>query len=277
MKLPTRRLGKTGVEVTILGLGGEGILRTFGYEREASALINRALDLGITYFESARAYSGSESYYGAALKARRSEIFLTSKSHARDKKGASAHLKETLHNMKTDYLDLWQVHDVREDSDIEEIFGRGGAIEAFREAREKGMVRFIGVTGHADPLIIKKCIELFDFDTVLIPVNPAEHVYKSFVDSVIPLAQDRDMGVIAMKTYFRGLAAKLPGINDLEPFFRFALSHPVATAVIGCDSIQQLEDNVRFASSFTPMSADKMENLRGLISPYAQKLMYYKA
>ena len=277
MKLPTRRLGKTGVEVTILGLGGEGILRTFGYVKESAALINRALDLGITYFESARAYSGSESYYGATLKARRSEIFLTSKSHARDRKGAFAHLKETLHNMKTDYLDLWQVHDVREDSDIEEIFGRGGAIEAFREAREKGMVRFIGVTGHADPVIIKKCIDLFDFDTVLIPVNPAEHAFKSFIDSVIPLAQERDMGVIAMKTYLRGLAAKLPGFNDLGPFFRFALSHPVATAVIGCDSIQQLEDNVRYASSFTPMTAGEMENLRGLISPYAKRLMYYKA
>lgn len=276
MKLPTRRLGKTGVEVTILGLGGEGILRTFGYDREASDLIHRAVDLGITYFESARAYSGSESYYGAALKSRRSEIFLTSKSHARDKKGAYAHLKETLRNMKTDYLDLWQIHDVREDSEIEEIFGGAGAIEAFREAREKGMVRFIGVTGHSDPLIINKCIELFDFDTVLIPVNPAEHAYKSFVDTVIPVAQDRDMGVIAMKTYFRGMAAKLPGINDLEAFFRFALSHPVATAVIGCDSIQQLEDNVRFAASFTPMSAGELENLRGLISPYAERLMYYK-
>ncbi|MDH4231060.1 MAG: aldo/keto reductase [Nitrospirota bacterium] len=277
MTLPVRRLGKTGIEVTIFGLGGEGILRTFGYEREASALINRALDLGITYFESARAYSGSESYYGSALKARRTEIFLTSKSHARDKKGAFTHLEETLRNMKTDYLDLWQVHDVREDAEIEEIFGVGGAIEAFTEAREKGMVRFVGVTGHHNPLIIKKCIDLFDFDTVLIPVNPAEYAYNSFVDSVIPAAQGKDMGVIAMKTYFRGLAAKLPGFDDLEPFFRFALSHPLATAVIGCDSIQQLEDNVRFAASFAHMSAGEMQNLCDLISPNAHRLMYYKA
>ena len=277
MTLPKRRLGKTGVEVTILGLGGEGILRTFGHERESTALINRAIDLGITYCESARAYSGSEAYYGSALRERRSEVFLTSKSHARDKKGALEHLHVTLRNMKTDYLDLWQVHDVREEEEIRAIFGKGGAIEAFEGAREKGMVRFIGVTGHADPLIIKKCIDLFDFDTVLIPVNPAEHTYKSFVDSVIPFAQDRDMGIIAMKTYFRGLAAKLPGFDDLGPFFRFALSHPVATTVIGCDSIQQLEDNVRYASSFTPMTAGEMENLRGLISPYAKRLMYYKA
>lgn len=277
MTLPKRRLGKTGVEVTILGLGGEGILRTFGHERESTALIDRAIDLGITYCESARAYSGSEAYYGSALRERRSEVFLTSKSHARDKKGALEHLHVTLRNMKTDYLDLWQVHDVREEEEIKAIFGKGGAIEAFEGAREKGMVRFIGVTGHHDPLIIKKCMELFDFDTVLIPVNPAEHAYKSFVESVISPAQERDMGIVAMKVYFRGLAAQVPGVKDLEPFYRFALSHPISTAVIGCDSLQQLEDNVRFAASFEQMTTDEMNGLRDLISPYARRLMYYKS
>ena len=115
MAIPTRILGKTGQIVTLLGLGGEGVLRTFGQDKEACALINRALDLGITYCESARAYSGSEAYYGKALRERRKEIFLTSKSHDRDKKGALAHLHETLRNMRTDHLDLWQVHDVREE------------------------------------------------------------------------------------------------------------------------------------------------------------------
>src|SRR5512143_1967807 len=135
MSIPKRRLGKTGVDVTILGLGGEGVLRTYGRGREADALINRALDLGITYCESARAYSGSESYYGKTLRERRKDVFLTSKSHARDRRGALAHLHETLTNMQTDYLDLWQVHDVRSDGDIAGIFGPGGAIEAFIEAR----------------------------------------------------------------------------------------------------------------------------------------------
>src|SRR5512134_106637 len=123
MTIPRRILGRTGEQVTILGLGGEGILRTFGHDREASSLVNRALDLGINYCESARAYSGSESYYGKALGERRKDVFLTSKSHNRDKKGALAHLQETLRNMKTDHLDLWQVHDVRTEEDIEEIFG----------------------------------------------------------------------------------------------------------------------------------------------------------
>ena len=275
MAIPRRRLGRTGVDVTILGLGGEGMLRTFGREKEAYSLINRSLDLGVTYCESARAYSGSESYYGLALKERREEIFLTSKSHARDKKDALAHLHQTLRNMKTDRLDLWQVHDVRTNDEIEEIFGKGGAIEAFAEARERGHVRFIGVTGHHDPLIIRRCIEMFDFDTVLLPVNPAEPHYRSFLEEVIPLAVDRGMGIVAMKVYIRGMASRIaPGKLDL--FYRYALSHSVTTAVIGCDTIWQLEENVRFASSFTPLSEDEKAMLVEQLSPIARELMYYK-
>jgi predicted aldo/keto reductase-like oxidoreductase len=276
MTLIKRRLGKTGIEVTILGLGGEGVLRTFGHEKEAYALINRAIDLGIRYFESARAYSGSESYYGSALSERRNDIFLTSKSHARDRKGALTHLHETLKNMKTDHLDLWQVHDVRTLEDIETIFGPGGAIEAFVEAKEKGMTRFIGVTGHQDPAIIRQCIDKFDFDTVLLPVNPAEPTHKSFIDEILPLANERDMGIIAMKVYFRGFAQKIPGYTGMEPFYRFALTHPVTTAVIGCDDLQQLEENVRFAQSFRPMGDKERQDLEDLVAPHARQLMYYK-
>jgi aryl-alcohol dehydrogenase-like predicted oxidoreductase len=276
MEIQKRKLGKTGVNVTILGLGGEGVLRTFGYANEACSLINRALDLGINYFESARAYSESESYYGKALRERRKEIFLTSKSHARDRKGALEHLQETLKNMKTDHLDLWQVHDVRTDDDIKEIFGPGGAIEAFAEAKQKGLIRFIGVTGHHDPEILKKCIRLFDFDTVLLPVNPAEPHYKSFLDEVVPIAEQKGMGIIGMKVYFRGFAARIPGFQSMEPFLRFALSQPVSTVVIGCDSVQQLEENVEFAMKFSPMPGAEMKNLIGKVKPFSRQLMYYK-
>jgi aryl-alcohol dehydrogenase-like predicted oxidoreductase len=276
MDIQKRRLGKTGVETTILGLGGEGVLRTFGHEKEADALINRAIDLGITYFESARAYSGSETYYGMALKGRRKDIFLSSKSHARDKKGALEHLHETLRNMKTDHLDLWQVHDVRTEEDMDEIFGAGGAYEAFDEAKGKGLVRFIGVTGHHNPSIIRRCIERGDFDTVLIPVNPAEPHYRSFIKEIVPAANERRMAIIGMKVYFRGLASKLPGFDSIEPFYRFALSHQISTAVIGCDNIEQLEKNVRFAGSFRPMQELEMKNLVKAVAPYARSLMYYK-
>lgn len=276
MSIPKRTLGKTGVEVTILGLGGEGVLRTHGYDSEAYALINRALDLGITYCESARVYAESEAYYGKALRERRNGVFLASKSHARDKRGALAHLHETLRNMKTDHLDLWQVHDVRTGEEIEEIFGPGGAIEAFVEAKERGLARFIGVTGHYDPFVIRACIERFDFDTVLLPVNPAEPEHLSFLEHVVPLARERNMGIIGMKVYFRGLAARNPWYEGMEPFLRFALSQPVTNVVIGCDDLLQLEENVRYARAFEPMTAGEMEDLVRRVSPFARKLMYYK-
>jgi aryl-alcohol dehydrogenase-like predicted oxidoreductase len=276
MDIPKRKLGKTGVEVTILGLGGEGILRTYGYEKEAYALINRAIDLGIGYFESARAYSGSETYYGSALNERRKEVFLTSKSHARDKSGALAHLRETLRNMDTDHLDLWQVHDVRTEGDMEKIFGPDGAMEAFVEAKEKGLTRFIGVTGHHDPFILRRCIEMHDFDTVLLPVNPAEPAFESFLDNVIPLANERGMGIIGMKVYFRGFAAKIPGFEGMEPYLRFALSQPISTVVIGCDNVSQLEENVNMAKSFKSLSVEEAKDLVDHVAPHAKRLMYYK-
>lgn len=271
-----RTLGKTGAEVTVLGLGGEGILRTSGYEREAYTLINRAVDLGVNYCESARAYAGSESYYGRALGERRKDIFLTSKSHARDKRGALSHLGETLKNVRTDHLDLWQVHDVRTEEDVEEIFNTGGAIEAFIEAKEKGMTRFIGVTGHHNPAILRKCIRHFDFDTVLLPVNPGEPSYKSFLREVIPLALEKQMGIIGMKVYFRGLAEQIPWYATMEPFLRFALSQPITNVVIGCDDVAQLEENVQFAESFVPMTDLEMQALVHEVSSHARKLMYYK-
>ena len=276
MAIPTRILGRTGQHVTMLGLGGEGVLRTFGQDKAAVALINRALDLGITYCESARAYSGSEAYYGKALRERRTEIFLTSKSHDRSKQGALAHLHETLRNMRTDHLDLWQVHDVREEEDIAGIFGPGGAIEAFVEAKEQGKTRFIGVTGHHDPSIIRKCIELFDFDTVLMPVNPAEQQYRSFLEIVLPMAREKNMGIIGMKVYARGYASLLPWYTSMEPFLRFSLSQPVSCIVIGCDTISQLEQNVEFAGSFEPMTPEHQQALIRDVSPFARQLMYYK-
>jgi len=276
MEIPKRKLGNTGDHVTVVGLGGEGVLRTFGHDNEAYALVNKAIDLGVNYFESARAYAGSESYYGKALKKRRKQIFLTSKSHARDKKGALDHLQQTLTNMKTDYLDLWQVHDMRTTADVQEVFGPRGAIEAFVEAKAKGLVRFIGVTGHHDPLILRTCIETFEFDTVLLPVNPAESHYRDFIKTVIPLAQEKNMGVIAMKVFLRGFVRQLPWYTGMKPFLHFALSQPVSTAVIGCDSVDQLEENVAFAQSFSVMpEADQIEMIE-LMAPVAKSIMYYK-
>ena len=179
------------------------MLRTFGYDQQAQAVIEAALEAGISYFETARAYSGSEAYLGRGLKGHRDQIFLTSKSHGRTFKEAMAHLCITLKNLDTDHLDLWQVHDVRTMEEVEALGAPGGALEAFRQARERGWIRFIGVTGHHDPEVLRRALDLYEFDTVLLPVNPAEPQHGSF----LPLARealDQGMGVIGMKMLCRG-------------------------------------------------------------------------
>ena len=274
--LPKRPLGKTGVEVTVLGLGGEGILRTFGQEQEAVPLINRAIDLGITYFESARAYSGSESYYGMALKERRRDIFLASKSHERTEDGALKHLETSLSMMKTDYLDLWMVHDVRTTKDLDLLFSPQGAMKAFEAARRNELVRFIGITGHRNPTILSRALDLFSFDTVLMPVNPAEPHYWSFLKDVLPKAQGKGMGILGMKTLSRGVCIKIFGAESVENFLHYALTQPISTAVVGCESVEQLEMNVQIAQSFQPMPIKDQDILINRVKSYARELMYYK-
>lgn len=273
--IPKRILGKTGVEVTSLGLGGEGVLRSFGLEREAREVIARALELGINYFESARAYSGSEEYYGLALGERRQEIFLTSKSHDRTAAGARQHLETTLANMQTDWLDLWQVHDLRSEEDLGQVFGPGGAIEAFERAKREGVVRFVGVTGHQDPAILIKAFDLYDFDTVLMPVNPAEAAWRSFPETVLPEARRRNMGVIGMKVLCRGLGLQLPEWGEPVPWIRYALAQEVSTIVIGCDDPQQVEQNLATAMQ-APLSLEECRQMEAAVAPWARQLMYYK-
>jgi len=273
---PKRLLGKTGEVVSILGLGGEALLRTYGREEEAISLIHRAIDLGITYFESARAYAGSETYYGRALGERRKEIFLASKSHERTLDGALGHLEATLKNMNTDFLDLWMVHDVRSIKDIDLVFGPRGAIRAFESARRNKLIKWIGISGHRNPTILSRAIDLFPFDTVLAPINAAEPHYWSFIDEILPKAQEKGMGILGMKTLSRGVSIKIFGVESTENFLRFALTQPVSSVVVGCETIEQLEMNARIARSFRPMRKKEQDILLEKTRPYARELMYYK-
>ena len=277
MALALRNLGRTGHKATILGLGGEGILRTYDEDKKAQAVIEAALAAGIRYFESARAYSGSEAYLGKGLKGHRDMIFLTSKSHGRTYKEAMAHLSITLKNLDTDHLDLWQIHDVRTEEDLEAITAPGGVLEAFREAKEKGWTRFIGVTGHHDPEILRRALDLYDFDTVLLPVNPAESHDRSF----LPLAaeaKERGLGVIGMKVLCRGLLPRMaeePGKLTFE-LVAYALSQTVSLVVIGCDTPGQVKALAHAAENFTPMTEAERKALEEAVAPFAQRLMYYK-
>lgn len=270
-----RKLGRTNFDASIIGLGGEGLLGSPGKDKEAYILINKALDLGINIFESAHSHNCGEEYYSKALRERRKDIFLAGRSKERTKKGALQDLEDTLTNMKTDYLDLWQIHDVGDKQAMEAVFAPGGAIEAFVEARQKGYIRFIGIGGHDDPHVIRQCLEIFDFDTMHVPVNPAEASCKSFLEDTMPIAVEKNVGVIGMKIYVRGFTSKLTFYTSMEAFFRYALSQPVAAAVISCDTLEHLEQNVYFARSFKAMDWEEQDGFVDAIAPYA--LMYYKS
>jgi aryl-alcohol dehydrogenase-like predicted oxidoreductase len=274
MNLPKRLLGNTGEEVTALGLGGEGILRTFGRETEAHRVIEAALDADLRYFESARAYSGSEAYLGRGLQGFRDRIFLTSKSHGRTKAEAEEHLHTTLNNLQTDHLDLWQVHDVRSREDLQVIFGPGGALETFIRAKEQGKTRFIGVTGHHDPEILRQALDLYDFDTVLLPINPAEPHHASF----LPLARQamaKGLGVIGMKVLGHGVLPQLFE-GSLPLFVHYALSQSVNVIVIGADTVAQVRELAQAAADFEPQPRELQQRLEEALQPYARQVMYYK-
>src|SRR5205814_2567284 len=203
-QLSRRPLGKTGAEVTIFALGGEGVLRTHGRTREATAVIHAALDEGVNYCDTAPAYDGSMDYYGAALGERRREIFLSSKTHERTRDGSLRLLDDSLKRLRTDHLDLWQLHDLRTAADLQRIFAKGGALEALIQARDEGRVRFLGLTGHHDPAILLEAMQRFDFDTVLVALNAADVHRLSFARTVLVEAARRGMGVIGMKVCAQG-------------------------------------------------------------------------
>ena len=277
--IPTRKFGKTGVEVTLSGLGGEGILRTYGQENESSKVILEAVSQGITYFDCARAYAGSETYYGQVWSKHpedRAWIFQAGKSAERSKNGALADLDQTLRNMSIDHLDLWQIHDIRTEEDIEMISRPGGALEAFIEARANGRVRFIGVTGHHDPKILEKAIREWPVDSVMMPVNPVEAALGGFMDSALPAALEKGIAVIGMKVLGAGHYILPDAGIAPETLIRFALSQPITVAIIGCSNGFHVRALAETGRSFSPLSPDEQQAIVGMFHPYARRLAFYR-
>jgi aryl-alcohol dehydrogenase-like predicted oxidoreductase len=274
--IPTRPLGRTGEQVSVFGLGGEGVLRTWGHPREAVEVIHRALDEGVTYCDSAPAYAGSLDYYGAALGERRGEIFLASKTHDRTRDGSLRLLDETFRRARTDRLDLWQLHDLRTLGDLDEIFAPGGALEALREARDDGRVRFLGITGHHDPAILLEAMRRFDFDTLLVALNPADVHRLSFIQSVLPEAGRRGMGVIAMKVCAAGAMIQ-SGVFTMEECLGYALSLAgVSMAIVGCRTPAEVDENARIARAFRPLDAEARGALEARAARFAAQFGYFK-
>ena len=272
--MPRRPLGHTGHPVTLFGLGGEGVLRTHGRSAEAVAVIQRALDQGVNYCDTAPAYAQSMDYYGAALGERRDQVFLASKTHDRTRDGSLRLLDDSLRRLRTDHLDLWQLHDLRIRDDLERIFGRGGALEALVQARREGRVRFLGITGHHEPQILMEALRRFDFDTVLVALNAADVHRLSFLRTVVPEAVRRGLAVIGMKVCAQGRAL---GQLRMDEAIGYVLSQPgVSHVIIGCQTPAEVDDNARIVRQFAPFDDAALRALEERTRAKAWELTYYK-
>ncbi len=277
--LQTRIFGSTHQKVTRTGLGGEGVLRTHGRNREAREVIQAAIAQGITYFDSARVYADSELYYGDIWKEEpelRAHVFQASKSPSRDKASAIVDLRQSLERLQTDYLDLWQIHDVRTPQDIELIAGPGGALEAFVEAKASGTVRYIGVTGHHDPQILSQAVREWPVDAVMLPVNPVEEILGGFLTDTLPAARKKGTAVIGMKVLGAGHYI-LPGTQiTAAALIRYALSFDIDVAIVGCSTPAEVNTLADIGRMARPLAEKDRRYLLSVFKPTARRLAYYR-
>ena len=280
---PSRNLGRTGHRVGLFSLGGQAAIEKPENAEVAVPIIERALDLGVNYIDTAARYGGpdrwSQRHIGQVMARRRKETFLASKTHDRTADGSRRLLEESLRLLRTDHLDLWQVHNLERVEEVDRIFARGGAIEAMVKAREEKLVRFLGVTGHADPAVLMEALRRFEFDTILLALNAADPHHLSFAAELLPMAVEKKLGIVGMKIPARGRllssSASEPGITMREAM-DYVLSLPVSTVIVGCDSVSQLEENVRLARSFSPMSSAQMAALTERAAPIHREALFFR-
>jgi uncharacterized protein len=264
--IPRRPLGKTGTEVSIIGVGGYHLGSADTLD-EATHIVNHALDSGINFFDNAWEYHDgqSEEWLGKALAGRRKEAVLMTKvcTHGRDKKLAMQMLDESLRRLRTDYLDVWQIHEVIYDNDPDHIFGPNGAAEALAQAKQQGKVRLIGFTGHKNPAIhLKMLAHDFPFDTVQMPLNPFDGTFRSFEQHVLPEARKRGMAVFGMKSLGGSGEMIRRGAITVADALRYAMSLPVTTTISGINSMHVLKQNLEIAANFAPMSEQDLAQVR---------------
>jgi aryl-alcohol dehydrogenase-like predicted oxidoreductase len=299
--MPTRNLGKTGYKVGIFSLGGQAALEHPHNEDAAVAIIEKALDLGVNYIDTSSIYGGperwSEQYVGKVMKARRNQAFLATKTKERSREGSMRMLETSLKLLQTDHIDLWQLHDIGTESDIDEIFAKGGAMEALLAARDQKIVRYLGITGHYRPDALIEAIHRHPFDAILMAVNAADPHHYSFSEQLLPLAVEKQMGIIGMKVPARGrilstwtppsleqqkhmwegmVPAPTAGTLNMRQAMYYSLSLPVSTVIIGCDSTAQLEENVQLAREFTPLSQQQMAGLTEKAQPVAKQSLFFR-
>jgi aryl-alcohol dehydrogenase-like predicted oxidoreductase len=260
--IPVTTFGRTGIKVSVIAQGGAR-MDLHPDIASAAAHVRKVYDLGVTYFDCARSYwnGRSEEAYGIGLQGVRKNVFLTTKSMKRTAREAQEELETSLRLLKTDYVDLWQMHSIENQSDVDRIFSPAGAIEAFEAAKKAGKCRFVGFTGHFDPEAHLAMLKAYGkWDTVMMPVHAADHAYLSFEQAALPVAKDMGVGVQAIKVF--GKANLLRSLSPTE-CLRYALSQPgVHVAICGAGTQGQMEDNIRAVQNFKPLTAEESADVR---------------
>jgi aryl-alcohol dehydrogenase-like predicted oxidoreductase len=259
--MPTRPFGATGRDVSVFGLGSFYV-GAAASDEEGKRIVLRALDLGCTYVDTAPSYVGgaSERRVGLALERRRDAVFLSTKTLERTRAAARTDLEESLRRLRTDHVDLVQVHCVRTSADLDAVLGPNGPLPALLEAKQKGQVRFVGVTGHEDPAVMRAAIERFSWDSVLLPLNPVDPHRLSFLEGALPAAAAKGIARVGMKVFASGRLVSGTGALRAEECLRFAYGLDVSCAIVGCSTVEQVEVAARAASQ-PPLSAEETKDL----------------
>jgi len=263
--IPKRPLGKIGHQVTIYGLGGLFTVARHDRHDEAVEIVNRALDLGVNYIDTSALYGNgaSELNIGTVMRERRDEVFLASKSHDYTYDGTMALVQQSLRRLQTDHIDLYQHHLLGGLGQLEQLRQKNSARQAFEQLRDEGVIRYIGVTGHSSR-VLADALNDYPYDCALITLNAAREVMDDpeDLDRLFRLAQEKEVGVIAMKVVARG--ALIERGLDIQQLLPYVLNYPVSTAVVGISDVSHLEENVRIASAFEPLSEEEMAEIRAL-------------
>lgn len=261
--MPTRVLGKTGARVSLLAFGGGSRFLAYKTPDQAARAVEKALAAGINYFDSAYGYGNgqSEKWFGEMLKGKRKDVFLVTKIDARDYDKAQAIIEGSLKRLQTDQVDLMHVHSLSEENDLKAV--EEGVLKAIQKAKEQKMTRFIGVTCHTNPVVLKQALERHDFDCTQMALNAArignvKGRPRSFEEIALPVALKKGMGVTAMKIFGQ---EKLLNTTSIENLVRYSMSLPVAATVIGMPQLEHLDANIAIAKNFKPMKSDEMKKL----------------
>jgi uncharacterized protein len=276
--MPKRKLGKTGHSVGLFSLGGQATIEQQDRLKESVDIINRALDLGVNYIDTAAAYGRgiSEKYIGEVMKERRNEVFLATKTHDRSYDGTMRLFEQSLKNLQTDTVDLYQVHNVRTQEDLDRMFAKDGVIKAFEKLRGEGLVRFLGITGHRDPAILKKGITDYEFDCILMALNAADIHHAPFQYELLQTAVKKELGIIAMKIPARGRMFRDDGVRTMKQALGYVYSFPISTAIVGISTVDELEENISITHAFSPLEDTEKKEIEQLTAHYYEDASWYK-